>query len=172
LFTTRSLTSRDDYFKRIYAKTASLFETAAWTTAILCQQDTQTSQAIKTYGYEVGMAFQIVDDILDFTGEQTTVGKPVASDLRMGLLTLPAIYFLEANPGQTEMGAILRGDLADEDRTHNLITEIRASGAIQSALAEASRFVERAIAGLQGLPDGRQRQALIDLAAYVVDRDI
>ncbi len=172
LFKSRGLTNREDYFRRIYAKTASLFETAAWTTAILCQQDWHTRQALKAYGYEVGMAFQIMDDILDFTGHQGTVGKPVASDLRHGLVTLPVIHFLEANPNHPEMAAILRGSLKDEILVDQLITEIRSSGAIQSALGEARGFIDGAIKTLQTLPDGRERQALIEVAEYVVDREV
>ena len=59
---------------------------------------TNDYELLRQYGYEIGMAFQMVDDILDFTGEQATMGKPVASDLRQGLITLPAIYYLESNP--------------------------------------------------------------------------
>ena len=63
--------------------------------------------AMRTYGYEIGMAFQIVDDILDFTGEQATVGKPVGSDLRNGLVTLPALYYVEAHPDDPDAEALL-----------------------------------------------------------------
>ena len=83
------------YERRIYAKTASLFETGAFSAAILSDVPEQTTQDFKQYGYEIGMAFQIVDDILDYTGEQATVGKPVASDLRQGIMTLPVLFFLE-----------------------------------------------------------------------------
>lgn len=172
LFTSRGLANREDYFKRIYAKTASLFETAAWTTAILCRQNPSNLQALKTYGYQVGMAFQIVDDILDFTGEQVTVGKPVASDLRQGLVTLPAILFLEANPRNADMESVMRGELEGEVQVSQLIDDIRASGAIQSALIEARGFVGRAVDALHALPDRRERQALIEVAEYVVDREI
>jgi geranylgeranyl pyrophosphate synthase len=172
LLTRRGLASREDYFQRIYAKTASLFETAAWTTAILCQQSPGQQQTLKTYGYKVGMAFQIVDDILDFTGEQVTVGKPVASDLRNGLVTLPAILFLEANPSHAAMESVMRGKQEDDVQVTQLVDEIRASGAIESALTVARNFAEQAVIALQTLPDQQERQALIEVAEYVVDREI
>lgn len=85
---------------------------------------------MKTYGYEIGMAFQIMDDILDFTGEQTGVGKPVASDLRQGLVTLPAIHYLEMEPGDPDMQDVLDQSNGDEETIKRLITPIRSSGAI------------------------------------------
>ncbi len=82
LFASRCSADRDGYFKRIYAKTASLFETSAITAAMINPTDPAVVDKIRQYGYGIGIAFQIVDDILDFTGEQTTLGKPVGSDLK------------------------------------------------------------------------------------------
>jgi geranylgeranyl pyrophosphate synthase len=100
------------------------------------------------------------------------VGKPVASDLRNGLVTLPAILFLEANPSHASMGSIMRGEQEDDVQVNQLVDEIRASGAIQSALTAARNFAEQAVVALQTLPDQRERQALIEVAEYVVDREI
>ncbi len=94
----RCLVSRDDYYKRIYAKTASLFETSATSAAMIGTTDEMLIEKMRQFGYNIGTGFQIVDDILDFTGEQATVGKPVGSDLRQGLITLPTLCYLEANP--------------------------------------------------------------------------
>jgi len=172
LLKSKGLFNRNDYFKRIYAKTASLFETALHTTGIICTRDVGVIQAMKRYGYEIGMAFQIVDDILDFTGEQTGVGKPVASDLHHGLVTLPAINYLEANPDDMDMQAVLIGANRDDDRISDLVVKIRDSGAIKAALDEAQKFSERAIAELKEMPACVEHQALIEVAEYIVSREI
>ena len=74
-----------------------MFELATAAAAILSPVDDEVVEDFRTYGYDIGMTFQIVDDVLDFTGEQATVGKPVGSDLRQGLLTLPALIYFEEN---------------------------------------------------------------------------
>jgi geranylgeranyl pyrophosphate synthase len=96
LFSSRGIASRENYYRRIYAKTASLFETAASTAALLGSVQEQVVKDMGRFGYEIGMAFQMVVDILDFTSEQATIGKPVANDLRQGLITLPALYYIES----------------------------------------------------------------------------
>jgi geranylgeranyl pyrophosphate synthase len=172
LFESKGLVSRDDYFNRIYAKTASLFETALQTTGIISSVEADTIQSMKRYGYEIGMAFQIIDDILDFTGDQTSVGKPVASDLRHGLITLPAINYLETNPNDQVMRAVFNGDIRDEKRIVDVVDKIRASGAIQQSMREAQQFVDRAIQAINDFPPNQERQALIEIARYIVTREI
>jgi len=172
LFTSRGVASRDDYYQRIYAKTASMFVLATRAAAVLSPVDDDVVDAVHQYGYEVGMAFQIVDDILDFTGVQATVGKPVASDLRQGLVTLPALYYQEANPDDPDMQAVLCGEYHNGERMTRLIESIRASGAIQQAHDEAKAFVTRGLNALDGLPSGVEYQALNEIGSYIVDRDI
>ncbi len=172
LFTSRGVASRDDYYQRIYAKTASMFVLATRAAAILSHVDEGVINAVHQYGYEVGMAFQIVDDILDFTGEQATVGKPVASDLRQGLVTLPALYYLEANPNDPDMQAVLSGEFHNGERMIRLVESIRASGAIDQAHIEAKAYVARSLQTLDGLPQGEEYQALIEIGSYIVDRKI
>ena len=100
-------------------------------------------ELLRQYGYEIGMAFQMVDDILDFTGEQATMGKPVASDLRQGLITLPAIYYLEINPDDQLLKEMLKSNFCEEEQIGSLLESIRSSGAIQKSLEEAHRAVAR-----------------------------
>ena len=126
---------------------------------------------MRTCGYEIGMAFQIVDDVLDFTGKQTTVGKPVASDLRQGLITLPAIYYAEAYPEDENLKAYLEGFAGDVEM-NQLVESIRNSGAIQNAMEEAKAFTERGIEAIVDLPDNNEHRALTELANYIVDREI
>jgi geranylgeranyl pyrophosphate synthase len=171
LFKSRGRINRDDYYQRIYAKTASLFEACTHCASLISPVDEETINRMRTCGYEIGMAFQIVDDVLDFTGKQTTVGKPVASDLRQGLITLPAIYYAEANPEDENLNAYLEGFAGDVEM-NQLIESIRNSGAIQTALEEAKALTERGIKVIVDLPDNKEHRALTELANYIVDREI
>ena len=172
LFTSRGKACRDDYYKRIYAKTASLFKASTYCAALVSPVDDAVVAAMDSFGYEIGMAFQIVDDILDFTGEQTRVGKPVASDLRQGLVTLPAIYYAEAHPEDADMQQVLNGDYRDGVGMDRLVSAIRASGAIREAMNEAREFIDRGLAAIADLPDNTEHRALEELAFYIVDREI
>lgn len=172
LFSSRWVANRDDYYRRIYAKTASLFETSTTAAAILSSADSHVTASVKYFGYEIGMAFQIIDDILDFTSEQTTMGKPVASDLRQGIITLPVLYYLESHPDDQDMRKILDSNFCDEDCLGRLLISIRDSGAITQSHEEARQSVQRGLDKLAELPASEERKALEDLAAFIVDRDI
>ncbi len=166
----QGMSSREDYYQRIYAKTASMFELATSAAATLSPVDDDISQTVRRYGYEIGMAFQIMDDILDFTGEQTLVGKPVAYDLSLGLVTLPTLYFIEDHPDNSDIEAVLNGDGNNQNRMSRLIKAIRQSGAIEKSIEEAEQFIHRGIELLDEFPDGVERQALEDLAFYIINR--
>lgn len=172
LFGDRGRASRPDYHKRIYAKTASLFETSTTATAIIAASSNEVKEKVRTYGYEIGMAFQMVDDILDFTSQTEKLGKPVASDLRQGLITLPAIYYLEACPDDLDMASVIEHDPCDEGCLQRLLIAIRESGSIDKAQQEAEAHVARAIDALKDLPDCVERSSLIELAKYIVRRNI
>jgi geranylgeranyl pyrophosphate synthase len=170
LFSARGLVSREDYDKRIYAKTASLFELATSAPAMLSPVDEEEVETMRRFGYQIGMAFQIVDDVLDFTGEQETVGKPVASDLRQGLITLPALYYIEAHPNDPDMEVVLSGKAPREATIIRLVEAIRASGAIQQSIDEARSFVECGLEYLSEQPECMERSALEELTRYIVHR--
>jgi len=172
LFSSRWVANREDYYSRIYAKTASLFEASTRTAAILSNASEDVSLAVKRYGYEIGMAFQIIDDIFDFTSEQTTMGKPVASDLRQGLITLPVLYYLENQPDDLDMKNILESNFCDEDCLGRLLKSIRESGAIEMSFKEAQKSVHSGLDALMKLPDSQERKALEELACYIIDREI
>lgn len=171
MFRSPGLASRDDYYRRIYAKTASMFELATSAAAVLAESDEMTIEALRKFGYEIGMAFQIVDDILDFTGDQVRVGKPVASDLRQGLITLPALYYYEAEPADDRMQAVTDGTVTDKE-LDALVTDIRKSGATQQALDEANDFVNRGVSELNKLQDNAAQRSLLELAYFIVDREV
>jgi geranylgeranyl pyrophosphate synthase len=172
LFTSRGLINRKNYYQRIYAKTASLFEMSARAAAMVSPVDDDTVESMRVFGYETGMAFQIVDDILDFTGDPTAVGKPLGSDLLQGLVTLPAIYYAEANPNDTDVKLLGEGGWGNQDRMERLVNAIRNSDAIQKSMREAEDFIKRALDKLSPLHPGIERNALEDLARYIADRRI
>jgi len=172
MFASRCKVSREDYFKRIYAKTASLFETSACTAAMISPVDEDTVAAMRRYGYQIGMAFQIVDDILDFTGEQSTVGKPVGSDLRQGLVTLPALLYIENQPDDPEAQALINGQCLNDNQVTRLVSAIRSSDAIQISQDEACNFVQLALDGIRSQPNSSLRKSLEDLAEYIVQRKL
>jgi geranylgeranyl pyrophosphate synthase len=172
MFSARGVIERDNYYQRIYAKTASLFEMAALAAAMVATDDEEMRLSMKVFGYEVGMAFQIVDDILDFTGEESAVGKPIGSDLLNGLVTLPAIYYAEAHPNNADVLSLPEGGWKDTDRVQRLVDNIRQSTAIQQSMEEARRAISRALKALNDAPMSPEREALEDLAKFIVDRKI
>lgn len=172
MFSARGVINRDNYDQRIYAKTASLFEMASLAAAMVATDEEETRAAMRVFGYEVGMAFQIVDDILDFTGEQSAVGKPIGSDLLNGLVTLPAIYFAESNPKNEDVLSLPQGGWKDTERVQRLVDNIRQSEAIQQALDEARQAVSRALKSLSDAPVSSEKEALENLAKFIVDRKI
>jgi len=163
-------TTRDYYYQRIYSKTASLFAASSETGAILSGAPEPEVQALRDYGYNLGMAFQIVDDILDFAGNEGDLGKPIGSDLRQGIVTLPTICFLEAHPEDETVSSVLSGRGKGDDEVQAAVEAIKESGAIESSTAEAKRFATRGRDALSILPHNEYRQAMLDLADFVVER--
>ncbi len=172
MFSARGVIDRDNYYERIYAKTASLFEMSALAAAMVGTEDEDVRDSMKTFGYEVGMAFQIADDILDFTGDQTKVGKPIGSDLLNGLVTLPAIYFAESNHYNDDIQSLPDGGWKDTQRVQRLVDAIRASRAIEQAMDEARQAVSRALGALDESPASPEKESLEDLAKFIVDRKV
>jgi geranylgeranyl pyrophosphate synthase len=171
LFSSRGIASREDYERRIYSKTASMFELATAAAAILSPVPPAVIEKMRRFGYEIGMAFQIVDDVLDFTGEQATVGKPVASDLRQGLITLPSLNYLKIKPQDPDLQTVLGGNHYNNTLMDRLVVAIRKSGAIELSMDVARQYVERGLVLLTDMPNCPERQALEDLAYYIVRRD-
>jgi len=172
MFTSRGLINRDNYYKRIYAKTASLFEMTSRAASMISPANETVIEAMRDFGYQIGMAFQIVDDILDFNGEQAAVGKPLGSDLLNGLVTLPAIYYAEANPEDEDVLSLPNGGWTNNENMKRLVDNIRASNATQKAMLEAEQHIDRALAKLEALEPCAEREALENLAKYIVDRKV
>ena len=172
MFTSRGLISRDNYYKRIYAKTASLFEMTSRSASMVSPAGEVTTEMMRDFGYQIGMAFQIVDDILDFNGEQSTVGKPLGSDLLIGLVTLPAIYYSEANPNDPDVVSLPNGGWTNNENMTRLVEKIRSSNATNKAMLEAEQHIDRALRHLESFEPCAERDALENLAKYIVDRKV
>ena len=164
--------NREAYYRHIDSKTASLFIACTESGAILSNASEDEITAMKNFGHNLGRAFQIADDILDFTADQSELGKPVGSDLRQGTLTLPVFYYLEQDPRAAQIEDVMRQDSRDSVEMNQLIESIRQSPAIKASKIEARRYVQAAQEDLTLLPDNLYRQALYSLANYVVERTI
>jgi geranylgeranyl pyrophosphate synthase len=168
----RGMISRESYNQRIYAKTASLFEMSSRGAAMISPAAEASVEAMRKFGYETGMAFQIVDDILDFTGEQGSMGKPIGSDLLNGLVTLPAIYYAEAAPFDEDVRLLSEGGWANQERMARLVESIRKTDAVKAALGEANQHIARALQMLDGFESSPEREALENLAKFIADRNL
>ena len=161
--------TREDYFQRVSSKTASLFCLATESGAILSQAPERSIEILKGYGHNLGIAFQVVDDILDFIGTEEELGKPVGSDLAQGTLTLPAMLLLERYPEENPVKRLFQ----NRDKQENIglaIELIRNSSIVQECYGVASDYCSKACHNLGQLPDNASRQALVQLADYVVNR--
>jgi geranylgeranyl pyrophosphate synthase len=158
--------SRDRYYRTIRGKTASLFVLACKGTGLLAGLPRAQVDGLGVYGQNLGLAFQVFDDILDFTGTEQELGKPVGSDLRAGTITLPVILMRDHSLADGRFRAAF--DAEDVDLQIRLVQE---SGAVSLARAEAEALVSAARAALTALPAGLERETLDALAAYVTQRD-
>ena len=167
----------DAYRRDIEAKTASLIAGACEMTGIMCGAPDEVVSQIREFGRQLGIAFQIADDVLDFIGEESWLGKPRGSDLRQGLVTLPVLLYLQ-NGGTSRrvLDVIEAGGNRSAAAVARAIDIICSSGAIDAAAAEAQRHARQALSVLGGLPalgvrgPGPVRAALRGLVAYTALR--
>lgn len=173
LFSSRCQADREGYYQRIYAKTASLFETSAACAALISPVSEQTTQTIRSFGFNIGMAFQIMDDVLDFISDPSKLGKPVGSDLRQGLITLPTLYYIEQHQDDELVQQILEGNCPHyEEDIKRLVERIRNSDAIEQSILEAERYGHEAFYCLEKLPHCPERIHLEELTLYITRREV
>ena len=161
--------SREPYWRRIYHKTASLFCTSAESGAILSDAPETQVQSLKSYGYNVGMAFQIVDDILDFHGTEEEVKKPVGNDLLQGTLTLPSILLMEQYPDDNPVKRLFENGNSEND-LEKAVDMAQKSSIISQSYDIANEFCNRALESLEELPDSDSKNSLRNLASYIMIR--
>ncbi|MGD8979324.1 MAG: polyprenyl synthetase family protein [candidate division WOR-3 bacterium] len=160
---------REVYFQSINAKTASLFAGAMEMVGVLAGVKRNELTNLRAFGREFGIAYQIVDDVLDLISDEQKLGKPAGSDLAQGVVTLPVICYLERNADDRVVHKILSGK-ATKGNLKKVISNIRRSGAIDDALDEARAHARKSKTALSRLPAGKSRQALYDLVDYITER--
>jgi geranylgeranyl pyrophosphate synthase len=166
--------ARKLYNERIYRKTASLFCTSAESGAILSDAPEHEVKALRQYGYNIGMAFQIVDDLLDVQGDASEIGKPVGNDLLQGVLTLPAIMLMERYPNDHPIDSLFaaiksgQGDVTELlDRSVGMITD---SNIIPDCFTVIREYCSSASEALAVLPDCPPRRSLSDMVDFIRER--
>jgi len=162
--------NEQDYLRVVRAKTAKLFEAAGRLGAILAGASPRQEQALADYGMHLGTAFQLVDDILDYSGDLAQTGKNLGDDLAEGKTTLPIIYAMRhGNAEQTAVvrNALVRGGLGDFEPVLNAMRE---AGALDYTRAQAEVSAGEARNAIAMLPDSKYRDSLLELAAFAVTR--
>jgi len=167
------LISLDEHFDLIFRKTACLFSVCMRLGAILGGATPEQEEACASYGRNLGMAFQIVDDVLDLTASESVLGKPVASDLREGKLTMAVIHALErCTPQEREQISTVLRDRAFNGVTHaDILAILQRYGAVEAATARASQYAEAARKALCTFPDSEIKRALLWAPDFVVARE-
>jgi len=173
MFVGRGQASRAGYLERIYAKTASLFAAAAEAGAILGDANDRAIDAMRVFGSEMGMAFQIVDDVLDFTADQERLGKPVGSDFRAGKITYPLIHcWREGSEADREVLRALAARPSMEDADLDEVRQmVERYGAVKATMAVVDEYLGRARAHLAAAPDTPARRSLAFAIDFVRERD-
>jgi octaprenyl-diphosphate synthase len=164
--------STEEYMDLIERKTAVLFGGCCELAGILSGVDGETEGALRRYGLHMGLAFQIVDDMLDFTGDSAILGKPTVSDLREGKATLPVLDLLRTGPARASelVSAIAGGDATDDDSTE-LIALLHESGSLDRCEARARLHAELAVRELDAFPAGPARRALVAVPDLLISRN-
>jgi geranylgeranyl pyrophosphate synthase len=167
------------YFGRIAGKTASLFATAAQGGGMVAGLPESQYLALRDYGENLGMAFQVVDDILDFTGDEAELGKPAGSDLMHGTLTLPALKLIERYPDDNPVERYFDSDeddpaspsgRRDEEALQEALRMVRESDILDESMQVALDFRDRALEALRAVPSSEARFVLEDVAHWVTKR--
>ena len=159
-----------DYFFRIKRKTALLISASCELGAVACEAPQYHVRALARYGYLLGMAFQITDDILDFTAREKELGKPVGSDLKQGIVTLPVIFALNESPDSDRLTEIVQKKDKKESEILEAINIIKKCGAIERAFDVSNRYLCKAKSELRVLPSGKAKECLEFIADYVGHR--
>ena len=161
--------ARKLYDERIYRKTASLFCTSAETGAILGGAPEPQIQALRTFAYNIGMAFQIMDDLLDVQGDTAEMGKPVGNDLLQGVLTLPTIKLMEKYPDDNPIEKLFK-DREQDGRLQQALDMINGSTIIDDCYTVIQKYCDEASKALDVLPDCSARRSLLDISCYTRER--
>lgn len=166
-----SSVTEDDYIEIITGKTAKLFEASSKSGAVVANADGAMLEALGNFSHYIGLAFQIVDDTLDVTGDPHNTGKAVGTDLIEGKPTLPVIYAMQdPDKGPRLIELFEKADVTTDDVAEALEL-IRSTDSVDRCLSKAREYVDEAVGYMDSVPDSIYKDALLDLASYIVRRD-
>lgn len=166
-----SSVTEDDYIEIITGKTAKLFEASSKSGAAVANADGAMLEALGSFSHYIGLAFQIVDDTLDVTGDPHNTGKAVGTDLIEGKPTLPVIYAMQdPDKGPRLIELFEKADVTTDDVAEALEL-IRSTDSVDRCLSKAREYVDEAVGYMDSVPDSIYKDALLDLASYIVRRD-
>ena len=160
----------EDYFYRIERKTALLFATSCETGACVSGASEAQIEALRQYGYYLGMAFQIFDDILDMTADEKVLGKPVGSDLRQGNLSLPVIYALSNSPWPKQLRQAILDSKQDPEHILRVIDMVEQCNGMGYGEEIAQQFIDKAMKEVDKLPQSKHTDVLREIAHYMIER--
>ncbi len=166
-------TTEDSYMQVIYCKTARLFEAATQLAAVIADQDPKIEAALASYGKHLGTAFQLVDDIMDYTADAKEMGKNVGDDLAEGKPTLPLLYAM--NNGSDEQRELIRDAIANctgMDNLEKILEAMHQTGSLDYTQQKAEQEADKAISALSIIADSDYKKALIGLAHIAANRSV
>jgi geranylgeranyl pyrophosphate synthase len=161
--------SREQYFSRIAKKTAALFSMSTESGAVLSGAPEKAIQILIDYGYNLGVAFQIVDDILDFISTEEELGKPVGSDLTQGTMTLPSMMIMERYPEDNPVKKVFE-DNGGKDEIDKAIEIVKNSSIVDDSYEIAEEYCNKACRNIKQLPECETRDCLEELACFMTTR--
>ncbi|HEY8607258.1 MAG TPA: octaprenyl diphosphate synthase [Noviherbaspirillum sp.] len=163
--------TEERYLQVIRSKTAKLFEAAAQLGALIAGAQETEIEAAAEYGRSLGTAFQLIDDVLDYSGNANDIGKNVGDDLREGKPTLPLIYLMQN--GSAEQRSLVRSciETGDEQHFDQVLAAISGSGALEYTRREAEKAAQRAAQAISEIVDSKFKDSLLQLCAFAVDRN-
>ncbi|OGX77870.1 polyprenyl synthetase [Exiguobacterium sp. SH0S1] len=156
------------YLDRIARKTALLIETSCAAGAVVSGASPDVVKQLRLFGYDIGMAFQMTDDLLDFTAKSFQLGKPVGEDLKHGHKTLPLFYSSEDPVFYERLQQVTNA--SNDEMTRTLVREVQRNGTLERSQRTIDRYVSRAIQRLDSLPDIQDKRSLIEIAEYIGKR--
>jgi geranylgeranyl pyrophosphate synthase len=163
----------ESYYEKISHKTACLIAACCKGGAIVSRASDEEIALLYEYGLNLGIAFQIIDDILDYTEDQATIGKPAGNDLRQGMVTLPLIYALQEQPlngRHQEVHGLLNGTSQTDEDIRSVVNWVTTGQGVERSRADAHTYANKAREALHHFPASRNRELLDELIDFVVSR--
>lgn len=159
-----------DYFRQIKGKTAELFALSCYSGAYQSTNDTRFANRAYQIGQNIGTAFQLIDDLLDYTQDSEKIGKPVMQDLRNGIYTAPLLYALQKNRAEIEPYLLKKDQITDEE-AQRVLRIVHESGGVEEARQLSKKYTKKALKQIKQLPENEAKTMISKITAQMIDRD-